>query len=659
MKPKYRATSREGESKTAAAKMGVKPFSVFFIVIFLFFLMANSEKEEVRQGLVTFLDKLAPGNGQRDSMLGWNLISDPCTDKWHGVSCHSDNKSVKSIVLEKFSLSGVVDASSLCIVKSLQVLRLRNNGLHDLIPEDIRKCKSLTHLFLSGNKFSGDLPISIAELSNLKRLHVSDNYFTGQLPNMVCVSSLISFLAENNNFTGKIPDFDFSNLDAFNVSNNNLQGPVPDVGGKFNADSFSGNLNLCGKPLSNACPPSSSPSPSPSSSSSQPLEKKDRKSFGHGFPIYSGYIILGLVVLLFLSFKWVSKFKNKEEALEDEKKEMAQETSGDKPSETSNSNGSKNGIGIRSIRSEYSLTSLESGMTTSGLVVLTSRTLRGFQFEDLLSAPAELIRRGKHGSLYKVMLDNGVVLAVKRIKDWGISKQDFKRRMDLIAQVKHPRVMPPVAYYCSQQEKLLAYEYLQNGSLFMLLYGSPSGNSFDWRSRLNVAAVVAEALAYMHEELLESGIAHGNLKSSNILFDKNMDPWISEYGLMVAENQDQSVISHNKSLKNKSLTAATFKADVYAFGVMLLELLTGKVVKNDGFDLVKWAKSVVREEWTVEVFDKFLISQGASEERMMNLLQVALKCVSSSPNDRPSMSQVAVMTNALKEEEEKSISFDT
>nr|KYP50865.1 putative inactive receptor kinase At2g26730 family [Cajanus cajan] len=163
----------------------------------------------------------------------------------------------------------------------------------------------------------------------------------------------------------------------------------------------------------------------------------------------------------------------------------------------------------------------------------------------------------------------------------------------------------------------------------------------------------------MHEEFLENGIAHGNLKSSNILFDKNMDPCISEYGLMMAENQDQIVLSHNRNLKNKDLIAATFKADIYAFGMILLELLTGKVIKNDGFDLVKWVNSVVREEWTVEVFDKTLISQGASEERMMKLLQVALKCVNPSPNDRPSMSQVAVMTNSLKEEEEKSISFDT
>lgn len=418
--------------------------------------MANSEEQRVIKALVTFMQKLAPGNVPRDSMWGWNLTSDPCIDKWHGVQCNADNKYVKSIILEKFNFSGVVDASSLCIAKSLQILRLRGNTLHDSISEDIGNCKFLTHLFLSGNKFSGDLPISIDKLSNMKRLHISENYFTGKLPNMVHVSGLISFLAQNNNFTGEIPSFDFSNFDAFNVSNNNLQGPVPDVGGKFLADSFSGNPNLCGKPLSNACP-------SPG--------KKDKKSFPSDLTIYSGYLILGLIILLFLTFKLLSMFKTKEKALDVEKKEKARETAGGvgKASEVSNFNVSKNGSGIRS---EYSLTSLESGMTaTSGLVLLSSRTLRGLQFEDLLGAPAELIRRGKHGSLYKVMLDNGVLLAVKRIKDWRISKQDFERRMNLIAQVKHPQVLPPVAYYCSQQEKLLAYEYLQNGSLFMLLYG--------------------------------------------------------------------------------------------------------------------------------------------------------------------------------------------
>lgn len=163
----------------------------------------------------------------------------------------------------------------------------------------------------------------------------------------------------------------------------------------------------------------------------------------------------------------------------------------------------------------------------------------------------------------------------------------------------------------------------------------------------------------MHEELRESGIAHGNLKSRNILFDNKMEPCLTEYGLMVVEDlQDQSFLSRSTIQKNRNPSYSTFKVDTFAFGVLLLELLTGKVVQNNGFDLAKWVNSVVREEWSVEVFDECLVSEGVSEERMMNLLQIALKCINPSPNDRPSMSEVAVMTISLKEEEERSITFE-
>lgn len=194
----------------------------------------------------------------------------------------------------------------------------------------------------------------------------------------------------------------------------------------------------------------------------------------------------------------------------------------------------------------------------------------------------------------------------------------------------------------------------------LITTGSQSGQIFDWGSRLSVAATIAEAMSFMHEELIEHGIAHGDLKSMNILFNKTMDPCISEYGLMVAENHDQSLVSPINSFKKDEFEGehSPFKVDIYGFGVILLELLTGKLVQVNGFDLPNWVQSVVREEWTLEVFDKALISEGASEERMMNLLHVALKCITPSPNERPTMNKVSRMINSIKAEEEKSISFD-
>lgn len=185
----------------------------------------------------------------------------------------------------------------------------------------------------------------------------------------------------------------------------------------------------------------------------------------------------------------------------------------------------------------------------------------------------------------------------------------------------------------------------------------PTGRIFDWSSRLGVASAIVEALAFMHAELRPDGIAHGNLKSSNILFNNNMEPSISEYGLMTVNNPDTSPLNNNTFHFNNDPIESAFKADIHALGVILLELLTGKMpmVENNGMDLATWVMSVVKEEWTVEVFDRALVREGASEERMVNLLQIAIKCVDRSPESRPSINQVAVMINNIKEEDERSM----
>lgn len=186
--------------------------------------------------------------------------------------------------------------------------------------------------------------------------------------------------------------------------------------------------------------------------------------------------------------------------------------------------------------------------------------------------------------------------------------------------------------------------------------GDQLKQAFDWSSRIGAAAIIAKALAFMQEELKNDAIGHGNLKSSNILLNQDMEPCIVEYGLI---NQELSITSNvNNVLATKETDdQAAFKSDIYAFGVILLEMLTGKqaVVQNNGMNLAKWVVSVVREEWTVEVFDKSLIRECASEERMVNLLQIAIKCVNDSPKARPSINQVALMINTLKEEDERSL----
>ncbi|KAK0589475.1 hypothetical protein LWI29_014872 [Acer saccharum] len=620
------------------------PILIVFFSFFFILHTVNSLEAEAKSSLVTFLGKLSNNNGQLDPV--WNSTSDPCLDHWKGVTC-TTHQTVKTINLTRFDLSGSFDATSLCndqsLASSLSILILDGNDIGGDISDDIAKCKDLTHLQVSGNQISGIVSGSLSMLINLRRLDISYNKFSGNLPDLSRISGLILFLAQYNKLTGNIPTFDFSNLEHFNVSYNDLSGPAPDTKGRF-PDCYLGNPKLCGDQLANKCPPSNSSSEN----------KKSKKFSKNQILMYTGYAVLAIVLIIFIIYMLLKRKKTEQKAAAVNKVASIDDNI-DKPIVASTDQ-YKSG----ETRSEVSFVSGDqSAVVSTSLVVLTSPDVNGLSFEDLLRAPAELLGRGMHSSLYKLMLENGTVLVVKRVKNWAISSSEFKHRMQRLDQVKHPNVLSVLAFYSSQQEKLLVYEYQQNGSLLGLLHGAKMGQAFDWSSRLGMAASIAEALAFMHEELSDDGIAHGNLKSSNIFLNKNMEPCISEYGLNMMENNQgssSSIVNDGFEGTTGVSSSSAFKADIYGFGVILLELLTGRLVQKDGVEeLTRWVHSVVREEWTAEVFDKSLISEGASEARMVNLLQVAIKCVNSSPETRPTIKQVAVMINTLREEEETSL----
>ncbi|KAJ7970878.1 Receptor-like kinase [Quillaja saponaria] len=626
-------------SKFRSVKMNQTQIWVIFLSFLLIFNMTDSVEDEVKKSLIDFLAKISNSNSQQNSLFGWNSSSDPCMDLWLGVACDSRNISISKLFLDRSNFSGTFDPAILCNVQplaaTLTIISLEGNSISGGIQAEIANCKQLTRLHVSGNQFFGSFPTSLAMLSNLKRLDISNNKFSGKLPDLSRISGLKVVLAQNNLLSGEIPDFDFSNLDLFNVSYNNFSGRIPDTGGWFSADSFISNPELCGDPLPKTCPPLHAEVKSDWNKSDGPSSNQ--------ILLYSGYVGLALALIIFVIFKICKRNSKTGKKTDGVPNTLAAVDYGiDKPSVTSSE------YKIGKSRSEYSMNS-ESGMISTSIVVLTSPMVNDLKFEDLLRAPAELLGRGKYGSLYKVMLESGMTMVVKRIKDLSSSSDDFNQRMEALDKVKHPHVLPVLGFYSSKREKLLVYEYQHNGSLFKLLHGT--SKAFDWASRLGIAATIAEALAFMHHELRKDGIGHGNLKSSNILVNLNMEPCLSEYGVMALDDQE----SLSFSSSNVASSSNAFKADVYGFGVILLELLTGKLVQSNGIDLADWVNSVVREEWTGEVFDRSLCSEGASEERMVNLLQVAIKCVNRSLKIRPSMNQVAVMINTIKEEDERSL----
>lgn len=189
----------------------------------------------------------------------------------------------------------------------------------------------------------------------------------------------------------------------------------------------------------------------------------------------------------------------------------------------------------------------------------------------------------------------------------------------------------------------------------------PGRTPLDWTTRLKIAAGAARGIAFIHSSCKTLKLTHGNIKSTNILIDKAGNARVSDFGLAIFASPSTAPRSNGYRAPEAALEGRkiTQKSDVYSFGVLLLELLTGKcptVVDNGGpgtgyggvIDLPRWVQSVVREEWTAEVFDLELMRYKDIEEEMVGLLQIAMACTSASPDQRPKMSYVVKMIDELR-----------
>ncbi|XP_028753128.1 probable LRR receptor-like serine/threonine-protein kinase At4g31250 [Neltuma alba] len=595
------------------------------------FLLAILLAAQLMKTLVMAQDSLLGNTAEKDALYGLkatfndpflnnNWTGFPCNEiepsRWFGVQCTSGR--VTGIVLEGMGLTGKIDVKAFFNLTELSILSFKNNSLKGNVM-DFSDNHHLKYIDLSGNEFDGAIPRFLLNLNFLEAL-----------------------LLQDNKLTGPVPEFSQPSLKMINVSGNDLHGRirVTQTVRLLGPDSFSGNPRLCGPPL-NSCSSSlkaaipAAPTDDPENDEAQNQtgsSKKDNTSTI--LIIFNVVLLFAIIFLAFLYYKTVKKLNNiMKQQIPIIDKDVA-ESIVDK-------------VEIRNHHSPVVMAVEEK----KELIFFTDEPK--FQMNELLKASAEALGQGIMGNSYKAMLNGGGSVVVKRLRDLRpMTREDFAKQLHRVADLRHLNLLPLLAYYISRDERLLLYRYAEKGNLFFRLHGNRNGNRipFTWNSRLSVAKGVARGLTYLHLNAKPNSTMapHGNLKSSNVLLDENDTVLISDYGLssLIAQPIAAQRMVVYKSPEYGYSRKVSKQSDVWSYGSLLIELLTGRLSVCSappgvtGSDLSSWVHRAVREEWTAEIFDREISVQRNALPGMLRLLQIAMRCTDRFPENRPDMREV-------------------
>ncbi|XP_073150145.1 probable inactive receptor kinase At5g67200 isoform X1 [Henckelia pumila] len=589
--------------------------------------------------------------------------------QWQGVKC-AQGRVVRYIV-QGFGLRGTVSDASLTNLDQLRVLSLKNNSLFGTLP-DFSLLINLKTLFLDHNHFSGAFPLSLLSLHRILILDLSQNNFTGLLPENLTVLDRLSYLRlDSNRFNGPIPPLNQTLLEVFNVSNNNLTGPVPVTPTlkKFQVSSFLHNPNLCGEVINKPCQDSpffnssagsasvaSPPSPLLQNAQSQqglsivspPNQHKHRKNVG----LILGFVIAVLILTaagLSLMALIKKRRENRDQIEAIEENQFPEETTVTKTqrdttlvSLRTDQNTNPGNQEAKKVKSDE-----QKQVIKSGKLLFCSGDEEVYTMDQLMRASAELLGRGTLGTTYKAVMASQLIVSVKRLDacKTAITGGDaFEQHMESVGMLRHPNLVSVRAYFQAKQERLIIYDYQPNGSLFNLIHaGSRSARAkpLHWTSCLKIAEDVAQGLAYIHQA---SKFIHGNLKSSNVLLGSDFEACVTDYCLATLADPSSDDDPDNTGYKapetRKSPRKSTAKSDVYAFGTLLLELLTGKPPSQHPFlappDMPDWVRAMREDD-------------AEDDTRLRMLVEVASMCSLTSAEQRPTMWQVLKMITNIKE----------
>ncbi|XP_058736572.1 probably inactive leucine-rich repeat receptor-like protein kinase At3g28040 [Vicia villosa] len=540
------------------------------------------------------------------------------------------------------------------LLQNLEVLDLRNCALFGLIPEDICDSGNLDVLQLDGNSLKGPIPEDIGNCSSLYLLSLSFNNLTGPIPKSMSNLNKLKILnLEFNELNGELPMElgKLQNLLAVNVSHNSLTGRLP-VGSIFqNLDksSLEGNYGLCSPLLKGPCIMNVSKplvlDPHGFDNQMNPRTPRNESSESSGSIHHHRFLSVSAIIAIAASFVIVLGVIAISLLNASVRRKLA--------------------FVENSLESMCSSSSKSGAPATGKLILFDSQSSQDWisNPENLLSKASE-IGEGVFGTVYKIPLGSqqGRNVAIKRLVTSNIIQfpEDFDREVRILGKARHPNLIALKGYYWTPQLQLLVSEFAPNGNLQSKLHEKlPSSPSLSWPNRFKILLGTAKGLSHLHHSF-RPPIIHYNIKPSNILLDENFNAKISDFGLArlltkldkhVMSNRFQSALGYvAPELACQSLRVNE-KCDVYGFGVMILELVTGRRPVEYGEDNVLILNDHVRvllEHGNVlECVDPSLMNEYPEDE-VLPVLKLAMVCTSQIPSSRPTMAEVVQILQVIK-----------
>ncbi|KAI5591640.1 hypothetical protein BDE02_04G094500 [Populus trichocarpa] len=503
-----------------------------------------------------------------------------------------------------------------CSPESLVIgLGTPSQNLSGTLSPTIGNLTNLQTVLLQSNNITGPIPAEIARLSKLHTLDLSDNFFTGKIPSSLGHLRSLEYMRLNNNsLSGEFPLSlaNMTQLVLLDLSFNNLSGPVP----RFPTKTFS----IAGNPL--ICPTGSEPEcfgttlmPMSMNLNSTQTALPSNKPKSHKIAVAFGSSVgsASLIILVFGLFLWWRRRHN-QPTFFDVKDRQHEEVS----------------LG----------------------------NLRRFQFRELQISTnnfsnKNILGKGGFGIVYKGILHDGTVVAVKRLKDGNAigGEIQFQTEVEMISLAVHRNLLRLYGFCMTPTERLLVYPYMSNGSVALRLKGKPV---LDWGTRKRIALGAARGLLYLHEQC-DPKIIHRDVKAANILLDDYCEAVVGDFGLAkLLDHQDSHVTTAVRGTVGHiapeylSTGQSSEKTDVFGFGILLLELITGQraiefgKAANQKGAMLDWVKKIHQEKKLEMLVDKD-IKGNYDRIELEEMVQVALLSTQYLPSHRPKMSEVVRM----------------